>query len=98
MHRPALSDNQILLMLELCLDGETRCHERIEKARDRGDYRSAAYEVQLKEQYEDLKHRLFSEMRNSTTSTHDLHETLRKFALDIERLEPGPFSGLGNVA
>ena len=97
MHRPALNDNQILLMLEMCLDGESRCEERIAGARDRGGFGAAAYQVQLKEQYEDLKHRLFSEMRNSVASTQDLHETLRKFSLDIERLRLGDHSHSGDA-
>jgi hypothetical protein len=97
MHRPALNDNQLLLMLEMCLDGESRCDERIANARERGDFSTAAYAIQLKEQYEDLKHRLFSEMRSSVASTHDLQETLRKFSLDIERLRINAPSPSGDL-
>jgi hypothetical protein len=86
MHRPALNDNQILLMLEMCVDGENRCDDRIAKARHRGDFGTAAYEMQLKEQYEGLKQRLFHEMRKSAVTTQDLRETLLKLSREIQRM------------
>lgn len=80
MRRPAITDNQLLLILEMCFDAEERCDERIEKARDAGDYRAAADAVQLREQYEDLKQRVFSEMKSDGTTTSDLHQQLRGFS------------------
>jgi hypothetical protein len=88
MHRPALNDSQILLMLEMCFDGESRCNDRIAKAREANDFRGAAYEVQLKEQYEDLKQRLFDEMRKSEGTVLDLRESLRKFLPGFENRFP----------
>jgi hypothetical protein len=37
------------------MDGESRCEQRAEAARRRGDYATAAFEAQLKEQYRRLR-------------------------------------------
>ena len=68
MLQPKLTSDQVLMMLELCLDAEERCDERIAAAREQNDYTTAAYEVQLKEQYEQ-RHENVSRSRQSVYST-----------------------------
>lgn len=50
-----LSNPELLLLEERCMDGESRCEQRAEAARRRGDYATAAFEAQLKEQYRRLR-------------------------------------------
>lgn len=86
MRSPKLTEHQVLMMLELCLDAEGRCDERIAAARDRGEFSTAAYEVQLKEQYENMKARLLEEMRYDGATTQDLHAMLQRVGSSIEKL------------
>ena len=51
----ALSNPELLLLEERCVDGEARCEQRAEAARQRGDYAAAAFEAQLREQYRRLR-------------------------------------------
>jgi hypothetical protein len=90
---PKLTEHQVLMMLELCLDAGERCDERIAAARARGEYSTAAYEVQLKEQYENMKTRLLDEMRYSGATTQDLHAMLQRIGRSVEK-----FSGPGDAA
>jgi hypothetical protein len=85
MHSPKLTDHQVLMMLELCLDAEERCGDRIAAARERGDFNTAAYEVQLREQYENMKARLLEEMKFSGATTQDLHNMLQQIGRSVER-------------
>lgn len=77
MHRPPLTDTHILLMLEMCLDAEERCDQRVRLARIHGDVEAAAQALRMREQYTDMKHRLHEEIRQSGTTTDDLHEQLQ---------------------
>lgn len=54
----ALSDEELLFLQDLCLDGEFRSHQRAAQAQLRGDFHTAAYEVQVKEQFTQLKAKL----------------------------------------
>jgi hypothetical protein len=85
MLQPKLTFDQILMMLELCLDAEERCDERIATAREQCDYTTAAYEVQLKEQYENMKARLMEEMKVAGATTQDLHAMLQQIGRSIEK-------------
>ena len=49
-------------MLELSVDAEARCLVRLEEAQRAGDYDTAAYEAQLRDEYRLLKHRLIEGM------------------------------------
>lgn len=82
---PKLTEHQVLMMLELCLEAEGRCDERIATAREKGEYTTAAYEVQLKEQYENMKARLLDEMKYQGATTQDLHDTLRQIGRSVEK-------------
>jgi hypothetical protein len=77
MHRPPLTDTHILLMLEMCLDAEERCDQRVRMARMSGDFGAASQALKLREQYSDMKHRLHEEIRQGGTTTEDLHEQLQ---------------------
>ena len=85
MLQPKLTSDQVLMMLELCLDAEERCDERIAAAREQNDYTTAAYEVQLKEQYENMKGRLMEEMRVAGATTQDLHSMLQQIGRSVEK-------------
>jgi hypothetical protein len=80
-----LTEQQVLMMLELCLEAEERCDERISAARQKEDYSTAAYEVQLKEQYENMRARLLEEMRFEGATTQDLHDMLQQVAHSVEK-------------
>lgn len=77
MSNSELSSNQLLLMLELCLDAEHRCDERLRTALGKSEFHRADDELQLKEKYSELKHRLFEAMKQEGTTTQDLHEMLQ---------------------
>lgn len=85
MRSPKLTEQQVLMMLELCLEAEERCDERIITARDKGDFSTAAYEVQLKEQYENMKARLLEDMEFQGATTQDLHDMLQKIGSSVEK-------------
>lgn len=53
-----LSNPELLMLEERCIDGEARCEQRAEAARRRGDFAAAAFEAQLKEQYRRLRLRM----------------------------------------
>lgn len=72
-----LSGNQLLLMLELCLDAEHRCDERLRAALGKSDFHRADDELQLKEKYTEMKYRLFEAMKSHGTTTQDLHQILQ---------------------
>ena len=77
---------QLLLILEMCVDAQERCDQRIHDARSKGDFQTAAYQVQLKEQYEELKHRIAIELRGSQRSEFN-EQSLDQL---IARLGPTP--------
>jgi hypothetical protein len=93
VRNPKLTEHQVLMMLELCLEAEERCDERIAAARAKGDYTTAAYEIQLREQYENMKTRLLDEMRYQGATTQDLHAMLQRIGRSIEK-----FSGSAEEA
>jgi hypothetical protein len=68
-----LGGKQILVMLEMCIDAEERCDQRIAAAREANDFKTAAYQIQLKEQYENLKINLIAEIRGEMPDFDDAH-------------------------
>ncbi len=52
----------MLLVQETCIEGELRCEQRAAAAIARKDYAMAAYELQIKEQYTNLKRRMLQEL------------------------------------
>ena len=69
MRRPSVTDTQLLMLFELCLDAEDRCDERSREAHARGDHEAALREAQLEERYKNLRNRLFLAMKEDPTST-----------------------------
>jgi hypothetical protein len=69
MRRPTVTDTQLLMMFELCLDAEDRCDERSREALARGDHDAAHREAQLEERYKNLRNRLFLAMKEDPAST-----------------------------
>jgi hypothetical protein len=69
MRRPSVTDTQLLMLFELCLDAEDRCDERRRDADARGDHESATREAQLEERYKNLRNRLFLAMKEDPAST-----------------------------
>ena len=69
MRRPSVTDTQLLMLFELCLDAEDRCDERSREARARGDHETATREAQLEERYKNLHNRLFLAMKEDPAST-----------------------------
>ena len=63
-----LGERDAHLLLEMCIDAEERCAQRIEEAREKGDSRAALAAVQQKEQYESLKRKIVAEIQGDQTS------------------------------
>jgi hypothetical protein len=62
MAKVSLSKQEMLLVQETCIEGELRCEQRAAAALARRDYAMAAYEIQVKEQYTQLKRRMLQEL------------------------------------
>ena len=62
MAKVSLTKQEILLVQETCIEGELRCEQRAAAALARKDYAMAAYELQIKEQYTNLKRRMLQEL------------------------------------
>ena len=69
MRQPSVTDSQLLMLFELCLDAEDRCDERSREARARGDHESADRESQLESRYKSLRNRLFIAMKEDPTAS-----------------------------
>jgi hypothetical protein len=74
---PRPLDAQLLLMLKMCVDAESRCDERIRDALACGDGQSAAADTDLKAQYVSMRHRLFTDLGEIGITTQDMHEQLQ---------------------
>jgi hypothetical protein len=59
---------EALLLLEMCIDAEERCNQRIQEARDKDDRQGALDAVQQKERYEILKRKIVAGMEDDKTS------------------------------
>ena len=63
-----LTDQDTRLLLEMCVDAEERCDQRVQEARDRGDSHGATDAIQQKERYEALKRRIVAEIQGDEGS------------------------------
>ncbi len=81
-----LSGQELLLMLEMCLDAEERCALRSRTASENGDHVAAATAAKLGATYTDLKYRLFKAMKDAGTSTDDVQQTLQQLRRDLTGL------------
>jgi hypothetical protein len=56
------------LLLEICIDAEAHCDQRVQEARARGDSHDAGDAIQQKEKYEALKRRIVAEIQGDQSS------------------------------
>ena len=63
MRSPSVTDSQLLMLFELCLDAEDRCDERSREALARGDTEAAEHAAELENRYKHLRNRLFRAMK-----------------------------------
>jgi len=63
-----LSDQDARLLLEMCIDAEAYCDQRIQEARDKGDSHGASDAIQQKERYEALKRKIVAEIQGDQSS------------------------------
>ena len=63
-----LTDQDARLLLEICIDAEAHCDQRIQEARARGDSHAAADAIQQKEKYEALKRKIVAEIQGDDSS------------------------------
>ena len=63
-----LTDQDTRLLLEMCIDAEAQCDQRIQEARAKGDSHAAADAIQQKEKYEALKRRIVAELQGDESS------------------------------
>lgn len=78
-----LGERDAHLLLEMCVDAEALCDQRIEAARAAGDQKTAAYQIQVKEQYESLKRKIVAEIRGDDSS---LFEDSQVFSESVKKL------------
>ena len=90
-----LTVEELLFLQDMCLDGEFRCHQRAADAQVRGDYQTAAYEMQVKEQYTNLKRKLLAALHER--GNHDLLANMRRLQASLREgnagLSTGPETG-----
>lgn len=75
--KPLAPDSQLVLMLKICDDAESRCDERIRDALARGDGHSAAADTDLKAHYASMRQRLCTDIAQDGITTQDMHEQLQ---------------------
>jgi hypothetical protein len=63
-----LTDQDARLLLEICIDAEAHCDQRIQEARAGGDSHAAADAIQQKEKYEALKRKIVAEIQGDEAS------------------------------
>lgn len=63
-----LADQDVHLLLQMCVDAEELCTMRIEECRDKGDTAGASYAIQRKEQYESLKRKIVADLQGDPSS------------------------------
>jgi hypothetical protein len=82
-----LGEQDAHLLLEMCLDAEERCLERVREARDRGDADAALAAIHQKERYEVLKRKIVAEIQGDRAS---LMEDSVVFGERVRKLREGP--------
>jgi hypothetical protein len=86
----ALTRQQLLLIQEMCINGEQRCDQRAADARTRQDYHRAASELQLKKRYTHLKLQMMEELTRPTVTSPDAVGNLRPLARALGTQDVGP--------
>jgi hypothetical protein len=62
-----LTDQDARLLLEMCIDAEAHCDQRIQESRAKGDSQAAADAIQQKEKYA-LKRKIVAEIQGDEAS------------------------------
>jgi hypothetical protein len=63
-----LTEQDARLLLEMCMDAEAHCDQRVQEARAKGDSQAAADAIQQREKYEALKRRIVAEIQGDEGS------------------------------
>ena len=79
MRRPAITDHELLHLLELCVDAQERCEKRCLQLLQSGQHKQAAYEAQLRDKYAYLKNRVFEAMKDET-QTPSIEQIVKQLA------------------
>lgn len=81
-----LTRDELLLMFEMCLDGETRCAERLRAARESADHSMVAYEWKMQQQYALIKNRVHAAIaRTAGAQNPDLARLVNELRADADR-------------
>ena len=78
-----LTDQDARLLLEMCIDAEAHCDQRIQEARARGDSLGATDAIQQKEKYEVLKRKLVAEIQGDETSLMEDSQVFTQRVRDV---------------
>ena len=81
-----LSGQELLVLMEMCLDAEERCERRRKAASDRGEEQEAQAAASMGQTYRDLKVRLFKAMKHPTDAD-DVQEVLQQVRRELSRLD-----------
>jgi hypothetical protein len=76
---PAITDHELLNLLELCVEAQERCEKRCLQLVHSGQHDKAAYEAQLRDKYAYLKNRVFEAMKEETP-TQSIEQIVRHLA------------------
>ena len=82
-----LGERDAQLLLEMCIDAEERCDQRIQEARDKGDHQGAGRAIEQKERYESLKRKIVAEIQGDKTS---LMEDSMVFSERVKKIRERP--------
>ena len=77
MQPTRMTRDQLLIMYEMCADGEAGCRRRADAARKRGDRERALRELHAGRQYAAMKSRLHEALRCGGAGAPNMHKVLR---------------------
>ena len=78
-----LTDQDARLLLEMCIDAEAHCDQRIQEARARDDSHGATDAIQQKEKYEALKRKLVAEIQGDESSLMEDSQVFTQRVRDV---------------
>jgi hypothetical protein len=84
-----LSGQELLVLMDMCLDAEERCERRRKSASERGDEKEVAAAARMGATYRDLRFRLFKAMKDPA-ATDDVQEVLQQVRRELGRLQDRP--------
>jgi hypothetical protein len=80
-----LSGQELLVLMDMCLDAEERCERRRKSAAERGDEKEVSAASRMSDAYRDLRFRLFKAMKDPTDT--DVQEVLQQVRRELGRLD-----------